>query len=436
MDYIIPPKLTPLAAINFSKCLDSGRFYNEFVYDFKNMQHCHPYGLLVIASAIRNNMKKYPDATHKLKDTVVTQGGEFAANFGLYQSIGFDVGTAKEENDSGYRYIPIKKISAKDLHAQYTDTTLLNEKVNRHAAALSDILVGDQPKNIREAMQYCFREIIRNTFEHARISELWVCGQYWPTRHEAEIAVLDEGIGIFQSLRSNPRISVSTCTEANMLALQPGLSRTLGMKQNPYDVWQNSGYGLYVASTLCGINGGYFVISSGDSALLINGKQESKYAGRQTGTAICLNIRTDSGKLRNFDATLSAIVAEGEKKAQENGEKRILTASKVTTIASMIRHIESSAQSSDKSAVTYLGLIPINTIVSFSVNSIDRRNRLVGTFIYNGQSFDGVLLNVTSFNRNLYLKGTTDVPCVVRKYKDGTYYLLERHRYEQGKTQH
>lgn len=81
---------------------------------------------------------------------------------------------------------------------------------------------------------------------------------------------MDEGIGILKSLQSNSRISARSCEEANYLALQPGMSRTIGLKQDPMDIWQNSGYGLYVASTLCAMTGGYFIISSGNSAVLDN----------------------------------------------------------------------------------------------------------------------------------------------------------------------
>jgi len=340
----IPEKLTPTKAINFANYIEQCIDEDEFVYDFKNMQHCHPYGLLVVASAIRNNKRRFPNVEHRLEHIEDTQGGQFAATFGLYQSMGYDVGWAKEEEEIGYRYIPIKEISANDLHQQYTDTTLLNEKVERQSYELMDMLVADQPQKVREAIQYCFREIIRNTFEHGNTDSFWVCGQYWPTRNEAEIAIMDEGIGILKSLQSNSRISVKNCKEANLLALQPGMTRVIGLKQDPMDIWQNSGYGLYVASTLCAMTGGYFIVSSGTSAILVNSKEQSEYYASQKGTVICLNIKTDSRKLRNFDDTLKAIVCEGQKKAFDNGEQRILTASKVTAIASMAKHIENIVQ--------------------------------------------------------------------------------------------
>ncbi len=433
MNIEIPSQLSPVHSINFANFISQLEEYPTYIYDFHKMQHCRPYGLLVIASAIRNNMNCYPRASHSAINYNSTQGCEFASTFGFFQSSGFDIGDLKEENDTGYRFVPIKTISSDYLNYEYTDTTLLNEKVNYQAVFLADTLVGDQPKNVQEVVQYCFREMMRNVFEHAQIKELWVCGQYWPSRNEAEIAILDEGIGILKSLKTNARIHAESCSEANRLALQPGLSRTIGMKQNPYDQWQNSGYGLYVASTLCAINGGYFILSSGDKTIFVNGQQQTEYSTNQLGTAICLTIQTKSKKLRNFDETLEEIVREGENRAQENGEKRILTASKVTTIASMIKHIETNSHQ-DLCHVSDCLLvenhIAINTEVLFTANSFNQKGELLGKFIYDEKEYSGVLLHVSSKSRIFYINNQIPIHAIVRKRRNDTYVLLEKHKYD------
>lgn len=295
------------------------------------------------------------------------------------------------------------------------------------------MLIADQPKTVRDAIQYCFREIIRNTFEHGETNSFWVCGQYWPTRNEAEIAIMDEGIGILKSLQSNRRISVKNCKDANLLALQPGMSKAIGLKQDPMDIWQNSGYGLYVASTICAMTGGYFIVSSGDSAILINNNQQSEYKASQKGTAICLNIKTKSKKLRDFDETLKAIVAEGQKNAVDNGEKRILTASKVTTIASIVKHIERTVQTDTVDAVNTEMVVPQDTAVSFLIKDVNRKGEIIGTFEYEGEIFKGVLQNVSIFNRNRYKENSTPVDTVVRNFKNGRYTLIEKYKLQEIK---
>lgn len=431
----IPKELVPLRAINFSKYLYNCESDDDFYYDFKHMQHCHPFGLLVVASAIRENMKRYPNAKHVAINTEQTQGCEFAASFGFFSSIGFDIGEWKEEIATGNGYIPIKAISKEELHNKYSDTTSLNEKIVRHASELADMLVQYKSKEVKDALQYCFREIMRNTFEHAETDKIWVCGQYWPTREEAEIAILDEGIGIFKSLSSNKKINVVTDKDANCLALQPGLSCTFGLKQDKYNIWQNSGYGLYVASTLCAMCGGYFLIDSGNSCILVNKRQgQVDYESYHQGTAVCMNIKTASKQLRNFSRTLNIIVAEGEQKAKENGQNRIVSASKVTTIASMIRHIEDAVREQSVYEVVSAesngnNLIPLNTLVLFKPISVNARGEILGVFEYQGQNFEGVLLNVDSINRKLYVDRKVTLTVVVRKVKDGKYTLLEQHKY-------
>lgn len=43
----IPERLSPLPALNFSKSLASLHREKEFIYDFTNMQHCPPFGMLI-----------------------------------------------------------------------------------------------------------------------------------------------------------------------------------------------------------------------------------------------------------------------------------------------------------------------------------------------------------------------------------------------------
>lgn len=43
----------------------------------------------------------------------------------------------------------------------------------------------------------------------------------------------------------------------------------VGLYQDPYDDWQNSGYGLYVSSSLCTL-GGHFILASGNDATFLN----------------------------------------------------------------------------------------------------------------------------------------------------------------------
>ncbi len=98
-----------------------------------------------------------------------------------------------------------------------------------------------------------------------------------PHKKQAEIGILDVGVGIRNSLSKNPHLTLESDRDALNLALMPGISGKMfkGVVRNAYDYdpWQNSGYGLYAVSRLCGL-GGKFLIGSGDAALSL--KPEEK----------------------------------------------------------------------------------------------------------------------------------------------------------------
>lgn len=331
----IPAQLTPVEAINSSKFIVNCSPDPEFIYDFSNMQHCHPFGLLLLGSAIRRNINHYKKAKHTPYGYNGTQGCEFAADLGFFQYCGWDIGRKTNIFDYGVNHIPIKCIGISDLRKDPTDMRPLGDLIDEHARDLAITLTQDNDSEATKTLQYCLREIIRNTFEHGRTNQVWVCGQYWSSRNEAEIALIDEGRGILSSLQTNRRYRLTTDIEANKLALQPGASRMLGIKQDPYDIWQNSGYGLFMSSALCGL-GGYFVLGSGKNATLVNAEKQIPYESEIKGTAICMNIKTD--QILNLQDRLDELAAIGRVQAEQNAEYRILTASKVSTIASLIRN--------------------------------------------------------------------------------------------------
>lgn len=333
----IPERLTPLDSINCAKHIVNCPANKEFIYDFSNMQHCHPFGLLLIGNAIRRNKKHYSNSKHTLLGVGFSQGSNFASDLGFFQYIGWDIGRRTSLQDYGIRHIPIKKITIKDLQNQGINTLVLGELIDTYAGELAFTLTQDEQSEITKTFQYCLREMIRNSFEHGKVNEVWVCGQFWPSRNEAEIALIDEGCGIRSSLRTNRRFKISSDEEANKLALQPGASRMVGKAQDPYDSWQNSGYGLFMASALCCM-GGYFILGSGSDATLINNLEQINYQSNIKGTAICMNLHTN--RIRNLKSNLDDLAAVGRAQALFYSDSRILTASKASTIASLVRDIQ------------------------------------------------------------------------------------------------
>lgn len=334
--FFIPEKLTPLDSINCAKHIKSCPPSKEYVYDFSDMQFCHPFGLLLIGNAIRWNKAHYSNANHHIVGVGFNQGTRFAADLGFFQYIGWDIGRKTNPEDYGVRHIPIKRITIKDLQKQQIGTLVLGDLIDYYSGELAMTLTQDATSETTKTLQYCLREMIRNSFEHGKVEEVWVCGVFWPSRNEAEIAIIDEGCGIWGSLRTNRKYKLRSDQEANKLALQPGASRMAGQYQDPYDAWQNSGFGLFMASALCCL-GGYFILGSGQDTTLINRLEQVNYQSNIKGTAICMNLRTN--KINNLQSKLDELAALGSAQARENSDLRILTASKVSTIASLLRDV-------------------------------------------------------------------------------------------------
>lgn len=329
----IPHQLSPLNALNFSKYLASCHRENEFIYDFSHMQHCPAFGMLIVADAIRKNINSFPQATHTPINYQSTQGCNFASEFGFFQACGWDIGRLPSSTAYGTTYIPIKKISISDLQSRYLSSTIvLGEMIDRHSFELATTLTQAQDSQATKILQYCLREIIRNSYEHGKTEEVWVCGQFWENRQSAQIAVIDSGCGIYKSLRQNRHYNPRNDKEANLLALQPGVTRTYGLKQCD-DFWDNSGYGLFMASSIC-CKGGFFWLCSGTDATLVNSDGQLNYQVQYNGTAICMDIHTD--RIKDIEAILPEIALKGRHEAEKSGSSRVLTASKVSTIASLI----------------------------------------------------------------------------------------------------
>lgn len=337
----IPASLRPKDAINCARYICSQRDYDKFYYDFSALRHCPAFGMLTILNAIRSNIKKHPSSEHIPVRVNEGIGGHYAAYMGLFNAVEFtdwDIGQAIENLEADERVIPIKKINREDLQKQYLEKTyVFGEMIEFASEELALTLTQNNKSPVNDTLRFCIREIIRNAFEHADSNSIWICGQYWPTRNSTEIAIMDEGRGILGSLCLNRHYAVSSDIDANKLALQPGVSRMLGIRQDPNDPWQNSGYGLFMSSSLCTM-GGHFIISSGADTTFVDAKHQQHYLSSTQGTIICLSLKTDA--IDNLSTVLPKLRKKGEEISRGLGKNRILTASKVSSIASIINHIE------------------------------------------------------------------------------------------------
>lgn len=322
--------LTSLNAIDF--CNNEYNFENieTVIYDHQNLGTVEPFGMLLAGSKIRELFKKYPDV--RFVDSNYKHNN-YAAHMGFFHSVYQKFGNRPGEATGSSTYVPITNLNVKELRLEsYEKSEVVQETIERKSIELSEVLSRGN-KKLHKILSYSIRELMRNIVEHSDSETIWFAGQYWPSKDKVEISLLDEGVGIKQALSFNPNLRIDTDEEAILLSIEPGISgkafRYKGkMRKQEDTIWKNSGYGLYVTSEICRI-GGDFLICSGNNAVLIKNNSHKVKVTNFKGTAI--RMRLNVSKINDINENIiTQIVNKGEKRAKENSEKSIITASKVS----------------------------------------------------------------------------------------------------------
>ncbi|RZK26283.1 MAG: hypothetical protein EOO43_03275 [Flavobacterium sp.] len=271
----------------------------RYVFDFDNVHAFTPISLLYLSSEI-NYFRK---AKSMARFSVIRyKHASYAAHMGFFRAFGAEFGKEPGEASGGVSYLPITIENANKIRSNAIENMMaVGEYIDRFIAKkMAKVLISNEQSPIFEVLTFCLREITRNVMEHSESKQYAYCAQYWPSKNKASLAILDRGIGIRESLKGNPYLSISTDLDAIKLALEPAISGKMyeGKRVNHNDVWQNSGYGLCMTSEICKIGGSFF-IASGESAIDIHQHANFEYQISLSGTLINLDIDTSNLKQLN-----------------------------------------------------------------------------------------------------------------------------------------
>lgn len=326
------PDLSFEAALSFCAEVDSYEpiSVNEvFEFDFSRVKNCDPFPMLMVSNAIRHKREKY----EKHQFIASNFNNEYAKYMKFYNACGLDLGDSVENSRGNSNYSCITKLSIADLYLEsHENLDDIQETLEKKAKSMALVLSRDN-KEFQKWITFVIRELLRNIPEHSKSKTIWYCAQYWPSYDLVELAILDEGIGISNSLKDSYefRSMYNNDYEALQLALEPGVSGTFSSSRKSIGTgdWENSGYGLYMVSQMCAELAASFIIASGNSAIRIkknNGSITStRYDTFIGGTAVQIRIRPS--KNCNYDQIRGEIVKRGEKIAK-NKEYTIHSASK------------------------------------------------------------------------------------------------------------
>jgi hypothetical protein len=308
----IPRTLSLENLCRFSSHISTVPDADEYVFDFGGKLWFKPFSMLFLLMTLNEFKRQRPNSKRRAENF---KENTYASHMGFFNGFGLEHGNRPGEASGSETYVPITKLLVKDLLGK-ADATFqhVGDVIEEQSQEMAKLLCRKDGGDLFDTIAFSVREIIRNIVEHSEAPEVFMVGQYWPERHMVEIAIADAGIGIKNSLNRNPNTMVETDEEANKVALLPGVSGNINAgKGNQYDVWQNSGYGLYMAHRLCGL-GGKFTIVSGDNALSIQNEQKAVNKARYSGTAVRLSISTK--KLDHLQRSLANFRDEGARIAK------------------------------------------------------------------------------------------------------------------------
>lgn len=290
----VPRSLDLPSALAFSVALSKLERSDEFDFDFAQTGTVEPFPMLVVSSEIRRLVSRFPDTFIVCSNF---KHMTYAGHMGFFQAFGLDFGKAPGEANGSKRYIPLTIFRCDDLiKAAAAKGVEVGDEVEGESQQMAAMLCGSDSGPVFDTLTYSVRELMRNVVEHSEASQFGICAQYWPTKGRVEVAIIDRGIGLRESLRNNPHLDASDDKRAINYALMPAVSGKAfkGARQKQKGPWANSGFGLYMTSRICR-NGGTFFIASGDTGMLLTtGVQAKRYFDCAfQGTAIRMVVRTD-----------------------------------------------------------------------------------------------------------------------------------------------
>ena len=208
---------------------------------------------------------------------------------GFFKDTGVNYGNQTGKAAGGPNYISITEIVFQELY-QEEKYTSDHERLERKAKELAQVLVQSNHGDNYEILGYCIRESLRNAMEHSGSDRVRICGQYWPKKNTAQIAILDTGIGFLESLREN---SLYETLDNNLVALEtamkPAVSGKVLSNNGNQNVWDNSGFGLYMLKRICK-DSGSLLISTNTATLKIENQQTTWHHQGLKGASLKVEI--------------------------------------------------------------------------------------------------------------------------------------------------
>lgn len=199
---------------------------------------------------------------------------DYVSRINFYNEIGYDyIENFNRHNGSG-KFIEITRI----------DNTNTNYIVNNIMNVIKcNIELHD---TVFDCLNYCLFEVVDNINEHSE-SPIggYIVVQNYPQKNILKIAIIDSGLGIYNTLKNSGKEEYKNINESDALKC------SIKEKNSRF---QKRGYGLYHTSNFMKHNKGIMSMHSGNSTLSINnGKIKTYSSGFWQGLIVYFNINTN-----------------------------------------------------------------------------------------------------------------------------------------------
>jgi len=287
-----PAQLNLASALIFATQISTLPKSDLYEIDFSNVGLIEPFAMLLIASELKKLDQRIPEPNISC---IGTSRMTYAAHMGFFKAFGLSIGNAPGQARGSSTYLPITIFDREEVEREAAINGIeVGSHIETTSQRLSRILCGEGDGPLYDTLTYSIREIMRNAVEHSASNRFGICAQHWPSKRRVEVAILDRGLGLRNTLSKNPHIDVSDDKKSINYALMPAISGKAfkGSKIQQKGNWANSGFGLYMTNRICR-NGGNFFIASGNTGMLLTKSDGKRYYDCcLDGTAVRMVINT------------------------------------------------------------------------------------------------------------------------------------------------
>lgn len=243
----------------------------DILLDAQDLNWIEPIGFALLKSFVercRNNGKKV--------EWVPTRNKEINS---FLKRMGFFGNESKVVKDN---YCPLICVHESNI----------NETVDHLKTILAKQM--DLDESLLKMFDFSVSELLQNIFHHSEKDYGYIAAMTFPKKRRLQFAIVDNGIGIRQSLLKNPRLNSSLVSDESALALSIQAKFTSNEPEYPLRTEGNAGEGLFWAVEFIKANQGQLYLHSGHGQLVVDkGSVQYVSNGFWQGTIVCLQFDLD-----------------------------------------------------------------------------------------------------------------------------------------------